>query len=399
MLKNLLRKQAQSFVYQLLLRELPKPYEHVGGCCWRSRLADLRRDSLEDDATQCSTLLLFEDRRYLGPANSRRTHIESIGRGWYCHEDASVYFSTPDNTNPNDNRRAYAYSTSPWLHSRNSGAANNLLRRETSDAAIARDVEYALGGIKYQAICRELGINDLAGKSVLELGPGPSCAWSLLLACCGASVSVVDPYPAAWDESYHPIFFSALRKAIGDLSGTDVTPISNLLDDREFSQRVIRRHDDPVEQLELPNDSFDIVFSNAVGEHFYDSAAAFVQLHRVTKPGGWGFHWIDFRDHRDFDSPLEYLLMSDAEFAREFGLRRGEIGNRLRADEMATIIEHAGFEIVSRAPTIRADESYLDHFVPRLRDSHSSRYRDVSDDKLRMLGECFVLRKPRIDGQ
>ncbi len=356
-------------------------------------MPSLPKGSAASNVPQASTVLLFEDRRYLGPSNSRRKHVESIGRGWYRHEDKFIYFSTPDNTDPNNNQRAYAYSMSRWLYARNSGVANNLLRRETTDAAIARDVEYALGGVKYQDICREFGINDFAGKSVLELGPGPSCAWALLLACRGAEVSVVDPYPAAWDETYHPIFFSALGRTIGEMPGTDITPIGDLLDDREFSSRVIPRHDDPVEQLELADNSFDIVFSNAVGEHFYDSAAAFAQLHRVTKADGWGFHWIDFRDHRDFSSPLEYLLMSDADFAREFGLRRGEIGNRVRADEMAAIIEQAGFEIVSRQPTIRAEASYLADFVPRLHGANSSRYRDVSDDKLQVLGERFVLRK------
>jgi SAM-dependent methyltransferase len=208
-------------------------------------------------------------------------------------------------------------------------------------------------------------------------------------------VTVVDPYPATWDEAYHPVFFSSLRRAVADLPGTDVAPISNLLDDGEFSPHVIRRHDDPVEQLELGDESFDIVFSNAVGEHFFDCAAAFGQLHRVTKTGGWGFHWIDFRDHRDFSRPLEYLLMSDAEFAREFGLRRGEIGNRLRADEMAAMIESAGFEIIRREATIQAGDSYLGNFVRRLRTSFSSRYRDISIAELQVLGELFVLRKLR----
>jgi len=394
MLKKFIRQQAQSMVYRCLLRELPKPYQHVAKYCWRSQLPRQRSATERAGELAGSTLLLFEDQRYLGPANSKRKHIESIGRGWYCHDDATVYFSTPDNTDPNDNRRAYAYSTSKWLYSRNSGAANNLLHREIADAAIASDVAYALGGIKYLDICGEVGIHDLAGKSVLELGPGPSCAWALLMACRGANVSVVDPYPAAWDEAYHPIFFSALRRAIADLPGTDVTPISNLLDDKAFSSRVIRRHDDPVEQLELADESFDIVFSNAVGEHFFDSAAAFGQLHRATKTGGWGFHWIDFRDHRDFARPLEYLLLSDAEFAREFGLRRGEIGNRLRANEMAAVIERAGFEIVRREATIQAEVSYLDSLLPRLRTSASSPHRDVPTSELQVLGELFMLRKP-----
>lgn len=393
MLKKMLRRQVQSFVYRCLLRELPKPYEHVTGYCWRSRLPIRRSAATASDVPDDSSLLLFEDQRYLGPPNSRRKYIESIGRGWYCEADQVVYFSTADNTDPNDNQRDYAYSTSRWLHSRNSGAANNLLRRETTDAAIARDVEYALGGMKYQDICQEVGIHGFIGKSVLEIGPGPSCAWALLLACRGADVTVVDPYPALWDESYHPAFFAALLTAVGDLPDMDPTPIRNMLDDREFSERVLRRHDDPIEQSELRDESFDFVFSNAVGEHFYDSAAAFRQLYRVTKPGGWGFHWIDFRDHRDFTSPLEYLLMSESEFAREFGLRRGEIGNRLRADEMSAIVERAGFEIVRREQTILADGPYLEAFVPRLRNS-ASPYRDTSQEELQVLGELLVLRKP-----
>lgn len=386
MLKQFLRRQAQSFAYRLLLRNLPKPYEHVGGYCWRSRLP---RSLPKAD----STLLLFEDRRYLGPANSRRKHVESIGRGWYRHDDEVIYFSTPDNTDPNTNRREYSYSVSSWLHTRNSGVANNLLHREVTDSAIASDVEYALAGSKYRNVCHEFGIHDLVDKSILELGPGPSCAWALLMACYGASVSVVDPYPATWDASYHPVFLSAFRNAVADLPGTDVSPISDLLEEQDFSEHVICRHEEPVELLEMDGESFDIVFSNAVGEHFFDCTAAFKQLHRVTKTGGWGFHWIDFRDHRDFQTPLEYLSMSDAEFAREFGLRRGEIGNRWRANEMSAVIEQAGFEVVRREPTIQAESTYLEAFIPRLRASGSSRYRDIPAAELQRLGELVVLRK------
>lgn len=389
-----LRKQAQSIFYQLALRRLPKPFEHISGHCWRSKLGKSVAYSEGKSSGQTSTLLLFEDHQYLGPADSRQQHIEKIGRGWYRHDGDVVYFSTPDNTDPNTNGRAYSYSMSKWLHARSSGVANNVLRRDFSPAAIAADVEYAIQGVKYQNACEQVGIDNLQGKQILELGPGPACAWALLLVCRGATVSVVDPYPAVWDEEYHSRFFATLRDRLDATPGVDTRPLDALLGSGTFSQTVLRRCVDPVEEMELPDESFDIVFSNAVGEHFYDCAAAFEQLSRVTKSGGWGFHWIDFRDHRDFTRPLEYLLMSDGEFAREFGLRRGEIGNRLRANEMCAVIEQSGFEIVAREPTIRIEQAYLADFLPRLRTANESRYRETGESELIVLGEFIVCRLP-----
>jgi ubiquinone/menaquinone biosynthesis C-methylase UbiE len=60
---------------------------------------------------------------------------------------------------------------------------------------------------------------------------------------------------------------------------------------------------------ELPDGSIDIHYSNATFEHLADIPASIAQLGRITKPGGVGFHQIDFRDHRNFDRPLDYLTI------------------------------------------------------------------------------------------
>jgi 2-polyprenyl-3-methyl-5-hydroxy-6-metoxy-1,4-benzoquinol methylase len=88
-----------------------------------------------------------------------------------------------------------------------------------------------------------------------------------------------------------------------------------------------------------------MVVSIAVLEHLYDVESAFNHLSRVTKPEGLGSHMVDFRDHRDFSRPLEYLLMGENEFYGKFKATHGEIGNRYRPKEMQDLLESAGFEI------------------------------------------------------
>ena len=228
---------------------------------------------------------------------------------------------------------------------------------------------------------------------MLEIGPGINCGFAILLACYGAKPIVVDPYPVKWDERYHLPFFQLLRSELDGRPGVDLGPIDQLIEANDFDSRVIQRFDCPVELLDLEDDSIDVVCSNAVGEHFYDVDEAFRQLYRVTKPGGYGFHQVDFGDHRDFTRPLEYLLMSEAEFQQEFGLHRGEIGNRVRAAEMSRSITSSGLEIVNFDPNRFVDAEYLADFLPRLRSCSESPYREIAEEQLRILAGRYITRK------
>jgi hypothetical protein len=67
-------------------------------------------DSPQDFAA--SQILLLEDGRPLGPAHSLHNAIRLFGRGRYSHwrqgAGITLYFSSSDNTNPNDNGRNYS---------------------------------------------------------------------------------------------------------------------------------------------------------------------------------------------------------------------------------------------------------------------------------------------------
>jgi hypothetical protein len=391
-----LRRIAKKLTYEVLLRPLPRPFTHVRGNCWSCQLPQLSGLGDDDNHSERSTMLLFENERYLGPPHSQQNYVKSIGRGWYRHWKDSVYFSTSDNSDPNANGRKYSYSTSEWLYNRRSGAPVNLRSLRSSFEAVRSDVEYALAGSKYVDAAHKVGVDSFAGIPVLELGPGFNCSWAILLASHGARPIVADPYPARWNQLYHPRFFELLRDRIAVEPGCSVEPINRLLKAGDFVPDVIERHDCPVEQLDLEDEAVECVFSNAVVEHFYDVEAAFRQLFRVTQRGGYGFHWVDFRDHRDFDRPLEYLLMPESEFKIEFGLHRGELGHQMRPHELQRLVESVGFDVVSFEPTLIADESYLAQFIPRLRACSESSYRSNSVEQFQVISGFFCLKRPSV---
>jgi hypothetical protein len=62
-------------------------------------------DSMTDGTR--SRVALCEDGRLLGPAHSPHQDIRRLGRGRFSHWNDLLYFSTSDNTDPNDNGRSY----------------------------------------------------------------------------------------------------------------------------------------------------------------------------------------------------------------------------------------------------------------------------------------------------
>jgi len=103
---------------------------------------------------------------------------------------------------------------------------------------------------------------------------------------------------AKWAASYVPI-----RKAkvlvVGCNTGLDCRNFVELgarevwgvdvVDEigRDFAHANVRYLRTSVEAMEIPADSFDLVFSFATMEHVPDIARGFAEMARVTRPGGW----------------------------------------------------------------------------------------------------------------
>ena len=110
------------------------------------------------------------------------------------------------------------------------------------------------------------------------------------------------------------------------------------------------------------------------------------------RPNGVQSHQVDFRDHKDFDRPLDFLAIDDQKYERIFAATCGERGNRRRPSEMAALLEGNGFVIDQMAIGEPVKPEYLAAFIPKLRVSNS-RYKDVSEDDLTRLSVRFFVRR------
>jgi glycosyltransferase involved in cell wall biosynthesis/SAM-dependent methyltransferase len=271
----------------------------------------------------------------------------------------------------------------------------NLQPLDFSPEALERDVKYALGTANTWIDVLPGGADFLKGKKVMEIGPGINFGSILTLACLGAQVLVTDRFLTPWDPEYHPKFYALLRESLAERwPSIDLSPLEKIIAERHYPRESICAYTCSLEKLSgVPDQSLDLVISNAVFEHLYDLKSAFAHLARITKPGGLGLHQVDFRDHRDYTRPLEYLLLSKKEFSIEFRERHGECGNRFRPNEMWHIFESVGFEVKEFRPDIFVEEEYLQEFLGRLRRARKSRYVNYDVEDLRHVSGLFILVK------
>jgi len=268
-------------------------------------------------------------------------------------------------------------------------------RRKWTDEALLEDVKYAIQVGKGFVRWLPQGGTSLDGKTVLEIGPGLNFGSTLYLTCFGARALVVDPYLAPWDKDYHPRFYGLMRDAILQESPEqNVSTFNRILSRGGYDPDILK----PVcTSLEHPNgidnSSVDYVFSNAVFEHLYDPQRAFKSTARITKIGGWGFHQTDFRDHRNMNTPLEFLLLKDGEFAELGEKCHFECGNRWRPYEYKKLFESVGFQVVEIFEGLLADNSYMESFIPRLRAAKGSKYLNCDSENLPLIGALFKVQK------
>jgi len=354
------------------------PFQQEEGFCWISDLPQY--EDLADNAENISRsrLVLYEDGRPLGPANSSHSDIRAKGDGRFAHWTDKLYFSTPDNSDPNENGRTYTIAFSPedWLG-----------RFPEKQKKIREAVAYSLKVAKDHLSRLPEQPGFLHGKTVMELGPGNDLGVAMVILGHGARAIIIDKYLLEWDDSFHPYFYKMfLASARAVFPKMDTSPIEEVIRNKRHAAPNLECHKCGLEEVDfLPDECVDVSFSNAVFEHFYDPELACKELFRLTKLDGFAFHQIDFRDHRNLGRPLEYLTLRDDEFQVLFNSIQGECGNRFRYHEFQSFLEKAGFTILHFEKNTFADESYVSDVLLR----SQPRFREMEREYMRVLGGRF----------
>jgi SAM-dependent methyltransferase len=360
------------------------------GYCWTVELPGDVPDGDSLEHPMRSLLCLFENQLEIGPPHALHDEIRKLGGGRFSHWGRSLYFSTSDNSSPLLNGKIYSALVKEQDENDLKVVRTKPVNfQKLSPEKLSDDVNYALQISKgHLELVSHYG-QRLEGLRVLELGPGINFAPQLVMASLGARVSVADRFLVPWDNDYHPPFYRAFRAAWN----APLPAVDQVLNDGAHSPEVIASFASPAENLAgIAPATFDLVISNAVLEHVYSLPAVCREMGRVTAPGGLNMHQIDFRDHHDFDRPLEFLIVPDDEFALEFEHINGDHGNRLRSSEARLLFEKNGFELVDFEVNLRCEQRYLEEFLPRLRAS-VSRYRDWPRDDLLIICGRLVYRK------
>lgn len=177
-------------------------------------------------------------------------------------------------------------------------------------------------------------------KVVMEVGPGTSLVLALGLLNQGAKkIILLDRFPR-WD-------FNIITREVNFLENDCGMKVRQFLDNElkpknEFFQYV----KNSVESIsDVESDSVDLITSFGVLEHIRDSDAAFREMKRILKSGGYMYHFISLGDHYNFKDPLVFLKYSD--YIWNCITKEGySFTNRLRIDDYMEILDKNQFSII-----------------------------------------------------
>ena len=147
---------------------------------------------------------------------------------------------------------------------------------------------------------------DIAGASLLEVGPGDSLGTGLLFLSRGAArYTAIDKFYSQHDNARAEAIYKVLRR--------DLPPQQQAAFDAARVETVYGHGAQEAGKVFAPA-SFDGILSRAVLHEIYEAEEAILALDRVLKPGGWMVHKIDLRDDGLFSGrgfhPLEFLTIS-----------------------------------------------------------------------------------------
>jgi SAM-dependent methyltransferase len=257
---------------------------------------------------------------------------------------------------------------------------------------------------------------DLAGKRILEVGPGDNFGVALkFLADGAAKVVSLDKFYSERNEQQQARIYRELRKQLSPQQAAVFEEAIKLDGQVELNKnRLEYIYGHGVEEADqiLEPESFHFIVSRAVLHNVYDIETGFAAMDRVLAPGGFMAHKIDFSDENMFSSrgmhPLTFLTIPE----RIYRLMAKDSGkpNRMLITDYRKEMRRLGYDaklFVSSVVGRRALQPYKEHIEPgvdysqetidlieEIRPKLAPHYRSLSTENLAVAGIFLVARKP-----
>jgi SAM-dependent methyltransferase len=230
----------------------------------------------------------------------------------------------------------------------------------------------------------------LAGKVLLEYGPGDFPGVALLMLARGArKVYCVDRFPLV---NLSPKNVSVLRDLIDSCSPDERARLLACLNDPSDPSAGFAK--DRIEYLVRPSGlsglsgGVDLVFSRAVLEHVDDLTATFADMIAAMRPGAIAMHLVDLRSHGLHKrNPLDFLAWSPTLWRLMYSAKG--VPNRWRIDHYREVLRAAPVEVLQLSPTHFAAREHVAEVRPLLAPAFAA----VGDEDLAWLGFWLIFRE------
>jgi SAM-dependent methyltransferase len=234
---------------------------------------------------------------------------------------------------------------------------------------------------QYVQIARE-HFSSLSGRHILEIGPGSNLGAGIIFRYLGAASytgvelftdqdfnnwSTLNSIEALARIKYGNFLDNFNGVAVGIASTGELNDIISLEE-----QGIKLLQPKGFSQINLPDASVDMVYSNFTFEHLQNPRAIATEIARLLKPGAITAHFIDIEDHSDFANPFNYLIFSDEEWEARYGDgKTPEWGyeNRYRASDFRQFFATSGLTLLKceRLRSAKISDELLKRIAPRFK--------------------------------
>ncbi len=285
---------------------------------------------------------------------------------------------------------------------------------ESQIPAAVRNIQHIYG--QYLRYCG-WAPTAVAGRRILELGPGFTIGVPLMFAADGASfVAGLDKFVRLQEGPYFVALYTCIRETLSNQQKAAFDRTISLQPKLSLNPQFATYidHKELTDSLQqLGPGTFDMIVSNAVIEEIYDPAPVFEAQGELLRPGGIMVHRIDLRDYGMFSKygfhPLEFLTVPDwiyrrmvegsgqpnrrlIDYYREVGARMG-----YETEIYAAKVVSSDTDLPEPRRKLRPGIDYSERqlkMIAEIRPRLLERYRKLSDADLVVQSIVFVARKP-----